>query len=77
VGKKDKILFKISNNPKNVKFDIIKKLLIEEGYKCINTGGSHYVFRKGGKISITIPLHKPIKIIYVKKVLKILEQSND
>jgi predicted RNA binding protein YcfA (HicA-like mRNA interferase family) len=77
VGKKDKVLQKIINNPKNVLFAIIKKILTDNGYSCINTGGSHYVFRKNNNPSITIPMHKPIKIIYVKQVIKILEQNND
>jgi predicted RNA binding protein YcfA (HicA-like mRNA interferase family) len=77
MGKKDKILKQMQGNPKNVDFNKLKKLLENSGYECINTGDSHFVFRKDNCPSITIPFKRPIKIIYVKKVLKILENSND
>ncbi len=73
MGKKQKFLALIKNNPKNVDFKKLKKLLASFGYECVNTGGSHFVFRKQNYPSITIPLRRPIKAIYVKKVLQILE----
>ncbi|MFV0482092.1 MAG: type II toxin-antitoxin system HicA family toxin [Campylobacteraceae bacterium] len=76
MSKYDKLLEKIKNNPKNIDFDTIKKLLEKNGYECFNTGGSHYVFRKKSKESIAIPYNKPIKAIYVKQVLKVLEEDN-
>ncbi len=69
----DKLLEKMKNNPKNISFEDLKKVLEKEGYLGINTGGSHWVFRKEGQESITIPYKRPIKIIYVKKVLQLLE----
>ena len=72
MSKYDKLLNKLKNNPRDVDFKVLKKLLEDNGYIGINTGGSHWVFRKDGKESITIPYKKPIKIIYVKKVLQIL-----
>ena len=75
MAKYQKLLEKIKNNAKSVDFDDIKKVLEINGYKCINTGGSHYVFRKQGKDSITIPYNKPIKAIYVKQVIKALEEN--
>ena len=77
MSKYDKLLNKLKNNPKNVDFKIIRKLLEDNGYNAINTGGSHWVFRKEGYSSITIPHKKPIKIIYVKKVLSIIEEETD
>lgn len=72
MSKRDKLIAKIKNNPKNVDFQVLKKLLEEKGYGGDNRGGSHWVFRKEGYDSITIPYKRPIKIIYVKKVLDIL-----
>jgi predicted RNA binding protein YcfA (HicA-like mRNA interferase family) len=77
MGKSDKIFKKMQDNPKNVDFKQLRKVLESSGYECINTGGSHFVFRKDRFPSITIPFKRPIKIIYVKKVLKILENEND
>ena len=72
MSKYDKLLERLKNNPKNIDFQILKKILEENGYIGFNTGGSHWVFRKNGNESITIPYKKPIKIIYVKKVIKLL-----
>lgn len=75
MSKKDKLFQKIKNNPKNVKFEILKKLLEECGYKGINNGGSHWVFTKENAPSITIPFKKPIKVIYVKHTITILQEQ--
>lgn len=68
MSKKDKLLKAMKNNPKDVPFEDIKKLLESYGYVC----GSHFVFRKEFCEHIVIPYHKPIKAIYVKHVLEIL-----
>ena len=67
----------MKNNPKNINFEQLKKLLEDYGYIGINTGGSHWVFRKDDNESITIPYKRPVKIIYVKKVLEILGVNDD
>jgi len=54
---------------------ILKKLLEDVGYTCSNNGSSHYVFRKADLEQITIPFAKPIKAIYAKRVLEILENQ--
>ena len=75
MSKKDKLIEAIKNNPKNVKFEELRKILENIGYKAINNGGSHYVFTKENSISLTIPYKRPVKIIYVKQVIKIIENN--
>ena len=75
VSKKSKLIESIKNNSKDVRFDDLKKLLEDIGYSAINTGGSHYVFTKENFKSLTIPYRKPVKIIYVKQVISILEEE--
>lgn len=69
-----KELEKIKNNPKNVAFSKIKNILEKAGYACSNNGSSHYQFRKNGEETITIPFARPVKAIYIKMVLKALEE---
>jgi len=76
LSKKEKLLNTIKNNPKNVRFKDLKKILEDIGYKAINRGGSHYVFTKENSESLTIPYKKPVKIIYVKQVIKIIEKES-
>lgn len=75
MSKKDKLIKAMKNNPKNIPFEDIKKLLEDYGYVCHNSGGSYFVFRKENTASIVIPFHKPIKAIYVKHVLEILGET--
>jgi predicted RNA binding protein YcfA (HicA-like mRNA interferase family) len=77
LSKKDKLLESMKNNPKNINFEQLKKVLEDHGYMGMNTGGSHWVLRKDGCEAITIPYKRPVKIIYVKKVLEILGVNND
>lgn len=72
MSKKDKLLKAMKNNPKDVPFEDIKKLLESRGYICSNNSGSHFIFRKENCDHIVIPYNKPIKAIYVKHVLSIL-----
>ncbi len=69
MGKYDKLIKKLLNNPKDICFEELKKVLNNNGYIETNTGGSHYVFRKDGFSNITIPRKKPIKIVYIKHVI--------
>ena len=75
MSKKEKLLEAIKNNPKNVSFENLKKILETIGYEGLNNGGSHYVFRKNNSLSLTIPYKKPVKVIYVKQVIKIIEEE--
>ena len=72
LSKKDKLLQAIKNNPKDVRFEDLKKLLISHGYEANNTGGSHWVFRKEGCNDEVIPYKKPVKAYYVIRALKSL-----
>lgn len=77
MGKKEKLIKAIRNNPTNVRFEDLKKILEEIGYTAINRGGSHYVFTREDSISLTIPYKRPVKVIYVKQVIKILEDEEN
>ena len=75
MSKKEKLIEAIKNNPKNVRFEDLKKILENIGYTVINNGGSHYVFTKENSISLTIPYKRPVKVVYVKQVIKIIEEE--
>ena len=77
MSKKDKLIEAIKNNPKNVKFEDLKKILEDIGYISINRGGSHYLFTRKGSLSLTIPYKRPVKIIYVKQVIRIIEEEEN
>ena len=72
MSKKDKLLKELENNPTNVRFEILEKLLKEYGFEPKSVKGSHHNF-SNGKLLITLPYHKPTKIFYVKAVLKAIK----
>lgn len=70
----DKLLERIVSLDKDMRFEELRKVLEYYGYECSqrNNGSSHYIFRKKGCNSITIPRHKPIKTVYVEMVKEIV-----
>lgn len=82
MGHYEKLYEKIKNNPKNVRFDEIDKLLVKVGgFNRTNPkgGSSHYTYSHPDLDSIiTIPKReKPVKTIYIKKALKYLNRIKE
>ena len=77
MSKWDKLLNKIKNLSKDIRFAELKKILEEYGYEMHSPrgGSSHYTFRKPGCRPITIPKHEPIKKVYVEMVKAIVESE--
>ena len=75
MSKWDKLLMRISNLSKDIRFDELRKVM--DGYKmnAPRSGSSHYTFRKPGCQPITIPRHEPIKKVYVEMVKEIVESE--
>ena len=77
MSKWDKLLKRISNLSKDLRFDELCKVLESYGYTMYSprSGSSHYTFRKIGCQPITIPKHEPIKKVYVQMVKQIVESE--
>ena len=77
MSKWDKLLMRISNLSKDIRFDELRKVLESYGYEMNvpRSGSSHYTFRKPGCQLITIPRHEPIKKVYVEMVKEIVESE--
>ena len=77
MSKWDKLIVRICNLSKDLRFDELKKVLESYGY-VMNTprsSSSHYTFRKQDCQPITIPKHEPIKKTYVEMVRQIVESE--
>lgn len=69
------LLRKIRNNPKQVRFEELDKVLTRAGFARRQPGGgsSHYIYTRGSAV-IVVPYHQPhIKAFYVERAVKILE----
>jgi len=75
LGKLEKLFQKIKNNPRQVRFEELDKILIRSGFerKQPSSGSSHFVYTKGNA-QISVPKHQPhILTCYVQAAIKILE----
>ena len=70
--KRDKALRKMRNNPKEVRFNDLAKVLEEYGFKRRKTGGSHQVLTRG-QYRIIVPFRKP-HLLEVKDALRVLDR---
>ena len=79
MSKFDKLLQRIKQLDKGLRFDEVKKVLLSYGYelKFPHGGSSHATFRKHGYDSIIIPTHEPIKRIYVLLVKEAVERIDE
>ena len=75
--KRSKLLHRILNNPKDVRFNDLRSILLHYGFveRQPRGGSSHYTYRHGEYI-ITLPRSKLINKVYVMKVIKILKELN-
>ena len=72
MAKFDKLFAEIVNNPKDVQFEQLDKVLRHYGFECRNpnSGSSHYTYFHSLLPDIlTIPKNKPIKAVYVRKAI--------
>jgi predicted RNA binding protein YcfA (HicA-like mRNA interferase family) len=72
-----KLLEKLRNNPKNVRFADLCKLLESYGFVLRRSSGSHHSFVVTigeQKVLLVVPYRRPLKVVYVKKTLKLIEQ---
>ena len=77
MSKWDKLITRICNLSKDLRFDELRKVLESYGYEmnAPRSGSSHYTFRKQGCMPITIPKYEPIKKVYVEMVRQIVESE--
>lgn len=78
--KRDKKYQRNFNNPKDVSFQDIDRLLRDNGFECHQPSGgsSHYIYRHQQlHDKLTIPYNRPIKAIYIKQALMAIESLKE
>lgn len=69
-----KTLIKMSNNPLGWKIEDLEAVAKQFDISVRKSGGSHVTFSHSLlHLILTVPVHRPIKPIYIKKFLKMLE----
>ncbi|HAG10905.1 MAG TPA: toxin HicA [Desulfotomaculum sp.] len=75
MSKLEKLLQKIKNNPKQVRFDELDRILTRAGFerRQPGSGSSHYYYTKG-PLMISVPYRQPyILTTYVVAAIKLLK----
>ena len=73
--RKQKLLDRLTNNPKGATFDDLRALLFYEGFQLERVTGSHHIFSKSD-VRFVIPVHaNRVKSVYVRRVIKLIEQA--
>ena len=76
MGKREKLIDRLTNSPQNATFTDIRNLLEYEGFYLDRIEGSHHVF-KYAETSFVIPVHNNrVKALYVRKVLELIERAD-
>lgn len=75
--KADKIIERMRNNPRDWSIDNLKTLASRNGVDWRQPGTSHVTFSYPGLVPLTVPSHKPIKPIYVKRFLELIDRIGD
>ena len=79
MSKFEKLLQKIKNNPKAVRFEELDKILIRAGFsrRQPKKGSSHYIYSKGSK-RLSVPYNEPhIKAYYIELAIELLKGEID
>lgn len=75
MSRKEKRLAKMRNNPKaDWSIEDFKSLAEQFGIEWRQPGTSHVTFVAPNGNALTVPAHKPIKPVYVKKFLALISE---
>jgi len=77
VSKRQKRLERLRQNPKNVSLDELQQVLEDYGFVFRQAVGSHYTFSVvigGTNKVLVVPFHRPVKSIYIKRALVLIDQ---
>ena len=72
--KNEKTLSRMKANPKDWRIEQLETVAKQYGVAIHKTGGSHVVFDHRDWVDLLcVPAHRPIKPIYVKKFIALIE----
>jgi hypothetical protein len=70
----DKTLERMRNNPRDWCIGDLVSVAERYGIEVRNTGGSHHVFSARGIVeSLCVPAHRPVKPVYVKNLISMID----
>ena len=73
----DKIVSRMRNNPRDWRIDDLKMLAERNGIDWRQPGTSHVTFSYPGLLPLTVPARKPVKPIYIKRFLQLIDSMEE
>jgi predicted RNA binding protein YcfA (HicA-like mRNA interferase family) len=73
MSKVKKQIARMRVNPRDWRIEDIKAIADRVGLDHRQPGTSHVTFRSDSGLKLTVPAHKPIKPIYIKKFLELID----
>ncbi len=74
VSKVDKLLDQMRRNPCDWRIESLEAVAARFGIKVRKPAGSHVVFQhEASAIAVTVPAHRPIKPVYIKQFLALID----
>ena len=72
--KQDKLIEKLLKKPPDMRFDEVKRILENSGFKSVRTRGSHFIFKNSDtRKKVCIPTHNNrVKKCYLEDIIEIL-----
>jgi predicted RNA binding protein YcfA (HicA-like mRNA interferase family) len=75
VNRATKILEQLKANPRDWRIESLKSIADALGIVHRQPGGSNAIFRHPNGAMISVPAQRPIKPVYVKKFLRLVEEG--
>ncbi|OGQ98347.1 MAG: hypothetical protein A2284_10690 [Deltaproteobacteria bacterium RIFOXYA12_FULL_61_11] len=77
MGNAEKLFAAMHRNPRDWSLAQLQTVARHFGLEWRQGGGSHCVFLRDDGRTLPIPAHRPIKPIYIKKFLALLEEISN
>ena len=75
MSKIEKLLIKLRNNPRGCQIDTLKDIAKRFGIEWRQHATSHVTFRHPNGTKLTVLAHRPIKPIYIKKFVRLIDEG--
>lgn len=69
----DKTLTRMRQNPRNWRIEDLQAIADRLGIEWVHDGTSHCVFRHPGKEHLSVPAHRPILSVYVRRFVALVD----
>ena len=62
--------------PSEVRFAVVRRMLLDAAWTLRRVSGSHHIFTRAGSSPLSIPVHKnKVKPVYVEQIRKQIEED--